>query len=184
MPLTTLMMLTSYMAANNSFLERFKTSFSFFKTSIANAFPVSESTLRRAVVPSGLPFLQLKGNSLWKQNQDTYDSVFDFRTAFETIFRAHVQPFDSNWERLLPVCLNSEQISWFEENLSSKSLPWSEARVQILNFFDTPYQRFMLMAEVGTLRRDSSETTRDYASRYQKLRREAGLEDGTATNWL
>ena len=36
------------------------------------------------------------------------------------------------------------------------------------------------MAEVGTLRQDySSETTREYASRYQKLRREAGLEDGT-----
>lgn len=168
----------AYMAANNS-LEKFKTSFSSFKTSIANAAPVSESTLRRAAVPSGLPFLQLKGDSLWKQNQDAYDSAFDFCTAFETILRAHVQPFDSNWERLLPMCLNSEQISWFEENFSNKSLPWFEARVQILSFFDTPYQKFMLMVEVGTLRQDSSETTREYASRYQKLRREAGLEDGT-----
>ena len=168
----------AYIAANNS-LEKFKASFSSFKTSIANAAPASEFSVRRAVVPSGLPFLQLKGDSIWKQNQDAYDSAFDFCTAFETILRAHVQPFDSNWERLFPMCLNSEQISWFEENLSNKALQWSEAKVQILNFFDTPYRKFMLMAEVGTLRQDSSETTREYASRYQKLRREAGLEDGT-----
>ena len=53
----------AYMAANDSF-EKFKTSFSSLKNSIANAAPVPESTLRRAAVPSGLSFLQLKGDSL------------------------------------------------------------------------------------------------------------------------
>ena len=37
----------------------------------------------------------------------------------------------------------------------------------------------MLMAKVGTFHQDLLETTRKYASCYQKLRREAGLEDGT-----
>ncbi|CEP12660.1 hypothetical protein [Parasitella parasitica] len=168
----------AYMVANES-LEKFKKSLSSFKSSLVVENSVVAPRLQRAVVPSGLPFLQLKGDSVWKQNQDIFDSAFDFCTAFETILRAHVQPFDTNWERLLPMCLNSEQISWFEENLANKLLPWSEARVQILNFFDTPYRKFMLMAEVGALRQDTSETTREYASRYQKLRREAGLEDGT-----
>jgi hypothetical protein len=75
--------------------------------------------------------------------------------------------------------MNNEQISWFEEALLGKSVPWSDARTTLLDHFDTPYRKFLLMTEVGSLCQEKYETNREYASRFQKMRREAGMEDNT-----
>jgi hypothetical protein len=64
-----------------------------------------------AVVPSVLPFLQLKGEDIWKPREEVFDSTHDFCVCFEKVLRAHVQDLNDNWERLLPMCMNKEQIS-------------------------------------------------------------------------
>ena len=164
-------------------LNQLKATLRSFTTSTSSLVSTESSnvttSVSRAVVPSGLPLLQLKGENIWKPKEDVHDSAHDFCVAFETVLRAHIQDFDMNWERLLPMCMNTEQISWCEENLLNRSLNWEDAKVKILDFFDTPFRKFLLMAEVGSMRQGRHESNRDYASRFQKLRREASIEDGT-----
>jgi hypothetical protein len=62
----------------------------------------------RAVVPPGLPFLQLRGENIWKKHE-VFDSAHDFCVCFEKVLRAHLQDFNLNWERLLPMYMNTEQ---------------------------------------------------------------------------
>ncbi|KAL9554154.1 hypothetical protein MBANPS3_002954 [Mucor bainieri] len=134
----------------------------------------------KATVPSEPRFWQLKGEYQWKPKEESFESAYDFCVSFKKVLDAHLLPMDVNWRRLLPMCLNGEQLSWFEEHLANRQLTWDQAKTVILNNFDTPYRKFLLMAQVGSMRQGPQETNREYASRYQKLRREAGIEDGTS----
>ncbi|KAG1537535.1 hypothetical protein G6F46_012782 [Rhizopus delemar] len=49
----------------------------------------------------------------------------------------------------------------------------------ILDHFDTPYRKFLLMVEVGSMCQGTYESNREYSNRFQKMRREAGMEDST-----
>lgn len=59
-----------------------------------------------------------------------------------------------------------------------KNFSWAEAKSMLLDYMDTPYRRFLLMAKVRKMRQDKYESTREYAEEFQKLRREANFEDG------
>ncbi|KAG1536774.1 hypothetical protein G6F49_012918 [Rhizopus delemar] len=133
----------------------------------------------RLVVPNDLPTLQLKGDALWKKKAECYDSAYDFCNTFETVLHAHGQALNSNWERLLPLCMNPEQVSWCREALLEKNLSWKQVRPMILDHFDTPYRKFLLMVEVGSMCQGAYESNREYSNRFQKMRREAGMEDST-----
>ncbi|GAA5806349.1 hypothetical protein HPULCUR_011882 [Helicostylum pulchrum] len=125
---------------------------------------------KSSLVPSSLPFLQLKTDiTLFKKHLEVFDSVYDFCTQFQTVLEAHSLNMDDHWERLLPMSLNKEERSWFDEKLRNKLLSWSEARNKILDHFDTPYRKFLLMVKVWTLKQQASESTRV---------RQAGLHDG------
>ncbi|EIE87344.1 hypothetical protein RO3G_12055 [Rhizopus delemar RA 99-880] len=133
----------------------------------------------RLVVPNDLPTLQLKGDAIWRKKAECYDSAYDFCNTFETVLRAHGQALNSNWERLLPLCMNPEQVSWCREALLEKNLSWKQVRPMILDHFDTPYRKFLLMVEVGSMCQGTYESNREYSNRFQKMRREAGMEDST-----
>ncbi|KAG0749917.1 hypothetical protein G6F62_013369 [Rhizopus arrhizus] len=64
--------------------------------------------LVRLVVPNDLPVLQLRGETLWRKKADPFDSAYDFCNTFETVLHAHGLSLNSNWERLLPLCMNPE----------------------------------------------------------------------------
>lgn len=130
-------------------------------------------------VPDGLPFLQLKTDTVViKKSAEIFDSVYDFCMQFKTILEAHGLSLDENWERLLPMSLNKEQRSWFEEKLKNKNLYWKQAESILLDHYDTPYRKFLLMVKVWKLKQVSGEPVREYSAKFQKLRRQAGLEDG------
>ncbi|KAG1085215.1 hypothetical protein G6F39_012825 [Rhizopus arrhizus] len=133
----------------------------------------------RLVVPNDLPTLQLKGDAIWRKKAECYDSAYDFCNTFETVLRAHGQALNSNWERLLPLCMNPEQVSWCREALLEKGFSWKQVRPMILDHFDTPYRKFLLMVEVGSMCQGTYESNREYSNRFQKMRREAGMEDST-----
>ncbi|KAG1258091.1 hypothetical protein G6F58_012040 [Rhizopus delemar] len=135
--------------------------------------------LVRLVVPNDLPVLQLRGETLWRKKADPFDSAYDFCNTFETVLHAHGLSLNSNWERLLPLCMNPEQVSWCREALMDKRYTWKEVRPIVLDHFDTPYRKFLLMVEVGSMRQAPYESNREYSNRFQKMRREAGMEDGT-----
>ncbi|GAA5806605.1 hypothetical protein HPULCUR_012145, partial [Helicostylum pulchrum] len=154
-----------------------KTAFSIFK-SIHNPVKMQDDK-KFSLVPSSLPFLQLKTDIvLYKKNHEVFDSVYDFCTQFQTVLEAHSLSMNDHWERLLPMSLNKEERSWFDEKLRNKAFSWSEARNKILDHFDTPYRKFLLMVKVWSLKQQAGESTRSYAAKFQNLRRQADLHDG------
>lgn len=78
----------------------------------------------------------------------------------------------------MPLSLSNVHYSWYTDKLMGKQLSWFEAKTILLDYMDTPYRRFLLMAKVGAMRQRRNETTRGYAEAFQKLRREANFEDG------
>jgi hypothetical protein len=75
--------------------------------------------------------------------------------------------------------MNPEQISWCGEALMNKRYIWKEVRPIVLDQCDTPYRKFLLMVEVGSMRQAPYESNREYSNRFQRVRREVGMEDGT-----
>lgn len=137
------------------------------------------SSNESTVVPPKLPALQLKSDSeSWKPDGESFESVLDFCISFEKVLRAHSLGFDHNWERLLPLCLNNTTNSWCTDKLLGKQFSWEKAKSMLLDHFDTPYRKFLLLVEVGSLKQGKNESTRSYSERFQKLRRQAGFEDG------
>lgn len=140
---------------------------------------VLKTSSPKALVPPSLPYLQLASDSSPpKKNTEVFDSVFDFCKKFKTVLEAHTLEPDFHWERLLPICLNKEDQSWFEEKLKNKNLYWKQAESFILDHLETPYRRFLLMAKVGRMTQGKYESTKSYAAKYQRMRREAELPDG------
>ncbi|KAG0978759.1 hypothetical protein G6F26_012107 [Rhizopus arrhizus] len=75
--------------------------------------------------------------------------------------------------------MNPGQISWCGEALMNKRCIWKEVRPIVLDQCDTPYRKFLLMVEVGSMRQAPYESNREYSNRFQRMRRETGMEDGT-----
>jgi hypothetical protein len=73
--------------------------------------------------------------------------------------------------------MNIEERSWFDERLRNKLLSWFEARNKILDHFDTPYLKFLLIVKLWTLEQQAGESTRVFSSKFQNLRRQADLHD-------
>lgn len=138
-----------------------------------------EPTRNATRVPDGLPFLQLKTDTVVsKKNAEVFDSVYDFCMQFKTILEAHGLLLDENWERLLPMSMNKEDRSWFEEKLKNKNYYWRQAETLLMDHFDTPYRKFLMMVKVWKMKQAPGESVREYAAKFQKLRRQAGLTDG------
>ncbi|KAG2191345.1 hypothetical protein INT47_005859, partial [Mucor saturninus] len=130
-------------------------------------------------VPDSLPYLQLRTDTvIWKKNAEIFESVYDFCMQFKTVLEAHGLSLDESWERLLPMSMNKEDRSWFAEALKKKQLNWSQAENILMDHFDTPYRKFLMMVKVWKLKQAPGEPVREYATKFQKLRRQAGLEDG------
>ncbi|OAD67613.1 hypothetical protein PHYBLDRAFT_173945 [Phycomyces blakesleeanus NRRL 1555(-)] len=127
----------------------------------ANAPPAILEDKKSMVVPSNLPFLQLCTETRVKQNRDVFDSVYDFCQEFTMVLESHSLSLDSCWERLLPICLNKEERSWFEDKLKGKA-----------------YKRFLNMGRVWKMMQKKGESVRAFGAKFQTARRQASLEDG------
>ena len=133
---------------------------------------------KSVLVPANLPYLQLTSDVVIKSNKDSFDSVYDFCQEFVTILEAHSLSLDDHWERLLPMCLGKEDRSWFEDKLKNKALNWKMAEGKLLDKYDTPFRKFLNMGRVWSMKQKAGESARAFGSKFQKHRRQAGLEDG------
>ncbi|KAG2214279.1 hypothetical protein INT47_000835, partial [Mucor saturninus] len=130
-------------------------------------------------VPSGLPFLQLVTDAICeKLHLPKFDSVYDFCQEFTTVLKAHSLSHDGHWKRLLPSCSNKDTQSWFEDKLAELSLNWKAGESELLDYYDTPYRKFLNMNRVWSMKQGASEFVRSFGAKFQKLRRQACLEDG------
>ncbi|OAD68283.1 hypothetical protein PHYBLDRAFT_173289 [Phycomyces blakesleeanus NRRL 1555(-)] len=134
---------------------------------------------RSTLVPSNLPFLQLRSEGpLVKANRDVFDLVYDFCQEFTTVLEAHSLSLDSCWERLLPTCLNKEERSWFENKLKGKAYNWKKAESILLDHYDMPFRKFLNMGRVWCMKQGKGESARSFGAKFQKFRRQASLDDG------
>lgn len=145
----------------------------------SNTPAVAPSDKKSMLVPGNLPFLQLKSDPHQeKANREVFDSVYDFCQEFTTVLEAHALSLDASWERLLPMCLNKEERSWFEDKLKGKSLGWKVAESALLDHYDTPFRKFLNMGRVWSMKQGANESARSFGAKFQKFRRQATLEDG------
>ncbi|OAD67126.1 hypothetical protein PHYBLDRAFT_174509 [Phycomyces blakesleeanus NRRL 1555(-)] len=134
---------------------------------------------RSTLVPSNLPFLQLRSEGpLVKANRYVFDSVYDFCQEFTTVLEAHSLSLDSCWERLLPTCLNKEERSWFEDKLKGKAYNWKKAESILLNYYDMPFHKFLNMGRVWCMKQGKGESARSFGAKFQKFRCQTSLDDG------
>ena len=94
------------------------------------------------------------------------------------MLKAHSLSLDSHWKRLLPSCLNKDTQSWFEDKLAESSLNWKAGESELLDYYDTPLRKFLNMGRVWSMKQGASESVRSFGAKFQKLRRQACLEDG------
>ncbi|KAG2191768.1 hypothetical protein INT47_010343, partial [Mucor saturninus] len=147
------------------------------KMSNARDVPVVEE--KNSFVPPGLPFLQLVTDAVCeKPHLPKFDSVYDFCQEFTTVLKAHSLSLDAHWKRLLPSCLNKDTQSWFEDKLAEASLNWKAGESELLDYYDTPMRKFLNMGRVWSMKQGANESVRTFGAKFQKLRRQACLEDG------
>ncbi|OAD78113.1 hypothetical protein PHYBLDRAFT_141978 [Phycomyces blakesleeanus NRRL 1555(-)] len=144
----------------------------------ANAPPAILEDKKSMVVPSNLPFLQLCTETRVKHNRDVFDSVYDFCQEFTMVLESYSLSLDLCWKRLLPICLNKEERSWFEDKLKGKAYKWKKTEGILLDHYDTPFRRFLNMGRVWKMMQKKGESVRAFGAKFQTARRQASLENG------
>ncbi|KAG0182532.1 hypothetical protein DFQ28_001985, partial [Apophysomyces sp. BC1034] len=142
-----------------------------------HANPASPS--RQQVVPHNLPKFQLTEQEIWSKGNAVFNSTHDFLHTFEIQLEAYSLDSDAHWRRLLPLCLNMKQDSWFANKLFKQQLSWEQAKKQIMEKYDSPLRKFQLMVYVSSLYQGQHEQIGEYTDKFQKLCCEAGIEDNT-----
>ncbi|KAG1075537.1 hypothetical protein G6F42_025606 [Rhizopus arrhizus] len=86
------------------------------------------------VIPPDLPTWQWQGN-IWRKEAEAHDSVEDLLDTFALIVESNGLSVDSSWSRLVPIKMNRDQRSWFNEVLKGRNLVWSEVRKIIVKTY-------------------------------------------------
>ncbi|KAG2202040.1 hypothetical protein INT47_006232, partial [Mucor saturninus] len=121
------------------------------KLSNAREVPVVEE--KNSFVPPGLPFLQLVTDAICE--------------------KPHLPKFDSSLETLAPFLFEQGYTK-----LAESSLNWKAGESELLNYYDTPLRKFLNMGRVWSMKQGASKSVRSSGAKFQKLRRQACLEDG------
>lgn len=78
-------------------------------------------------VPKNLPFIQWE-SFVRDDREYVYQDVHDALARFEVVLKAYNMDLNSEWERLLPVCLPRDLGDWLSEFYEANdglSVPWS-----------------------------------------------------------
>ncbi|KAG1537752.1 hypothetical protein G6F49_012718 [Rhizopus delemar] len=134
------------------------------------------------VIPPDLPIWQWQGN-VWKKKADVHDSVEDLLDTFALIVESNGLPIDSSWSRLVPIKMNRDQRSWFNEVLKGRNLAWSEVRKIIVKTYAAQdvAQELEYMDQLLTLKMAAAESIEAFTDRFQRIRRAAKWDDDIKT---
>ncbi|KAG0188414.1 hypothetical protein DFQ28_004902 [Apophysomyces sp. BC1034] len=78
--------------------------------------------------PINLPLFQWHGIPIQDKTKTVFENALDFTAYFEVILKGNGLPLDETWECLLPMCLSSYQLVWFQKQLAEKNLTWHQAK--------------------------------------------------------
>ncbi|KAG1318289.1 hypothetical protein G6F62_012434 [Rhizopus arrhizus] len=134
------------------------------------------------IIPSDLPVWQWRGN-VWKKDADIHDSVEDLLDTFSLIVESNGLSADASWSRLVPIKMNRDQRSWFNEVLKGRDLTWSEVRKIIVKTYATQdvAQELEHMDQLLSLKMLSTESIESFTDRFQRIRRAAKWDDDIKT---
>ncbi|KAJ8651495.1 hypothetical protein O0I10_012949 [Lichtheimia ornata] len=136
----------------------------------------------RPVVPQDLPTMQWTGN-VHDKNKLVFGSVEQCLNRFEDVVGSYNQDMDEAWGRLLPRMLSPEQRSWYDDNLRPYvHLPWSFARKTLIKKYGIHdgERQSQAMFDLLHMAMGTNESVEYYTDRFNKTRREAGLDDNLA----
>lgn len=100
----------------------------------------------------------------------------EFTSKFTKVLQAHRLPLDSNWSRLLPLCLEQQDAEWVAENLSQVTR-WQDAMERFMEHYAHPLRRTIKVRELWSAKQRKTESLRQYCDRFQKLMRECYVKD-------
>ena len=134
------------------------------------------------IIPPDLPIWQWRGN-IWRKDADVHDSVEDLLDTFSLIIESNGLSVDSSWSRLVPIKMNRDQRSWFNEVLKGRSLTWSEVRKIIVKTYAAQdvAQELEYMDQLLSLKMLSTESIEAFTDRFQRIRRAAKWDDDIRT---
>ncbi|KAI7898670.1 uncharacterized protein BX663DRAFT_580587, partial [Cokeromyces recurvatus] len=95
------------------------------KPFIPSSTQITPSPRDSHLIPTDLPFWQWQGN-VWKKDSDIQGSVEDLLDTFALVVDSNGLSLDHSWGRLMPIRMNRDQRSWFNETLKGRSLTWKE----------------------------------------------------------
>lgn len=137
---------------------------------------------RSLIDQNQLLFLQLQDDSTKvekRSNKRMYRTTREFCDDFESMLIENKLNFSTDWERVLPLCLNNQDNKWFQEELANKNYQWKDVRQLLIDQKRTGWTRMVMMMEVCNFRQSKTESVRSYANKYQKRCKEAHIKDGT-----
>ncbi|KAG1143424.1 hypothetical protein G6F37_012470 [Rhizopus arrhizus] len=134
------------------------------------------------IIPPDLPVWQWSGN-IWRKDADVHDSVEDLLDTFSLIIESNGLSVDSSWSRLVPIKMNRDQRSWFNEVLKGRNLTWSEVRKIIVKTYAAQdvAQELEYMDQLLSLKMLSTESIEAFTDRFQRIRRAAKWDDDIRT---
>ncbi|KAG1585905.1 hypothetical protein G6F47_011373 [Rhizopus delemar] len=133
-------------------------------------------------IPNDLPTWQWVGN-VWRMDVKDHDSVEDLLDTFALIVSSNGLAIDQHWMRLVPIKMNRDQKSWFNEVLKGRSLNWDEARSITVNTYATQdvAQTLNNIDQLLTIKMQQNESIKAFPDRCQRIRRAAKWQDDIRT---
>ncbi|KAG1140826.1 hypothetical protein G6F37_012916 [Rhizopus arrhizus] len=116
-------------------------------------------------------------------NDATFSSVEDLLDTFSLIIESNGLSVDASWSRLIPIKMNRDQRSWFNEVLKGRSLTWSEVRKIIIKTYAAQdvAQELEHMDQLLSLKMESMESIEAFTDKFQRIRRAAKWDDDIKT---
>ncbi|KAG1370370.1 hypothetical protein G6F61_012093 [Rhizopus arrhizus] len=107
----------------------------------------------------------------------------DLLDTFSLIIESNGLSVDSSWSRLVPIKMNRDQRSWFNEVLKGRNLTWSEVRKIIVKTYAAQdvAQELEYMDQLLSLKMLSTESIEAFTDRFQRIRRAAKWDDDIRT---
>ncbi len=109
-----------------------------------------------------------------------------FGLRFSLIVSSNGLAIDQHWMRLVPIKMNRDQRSWFNEVLKGRSLNWNEARSIVINTNATQdvAQTLNNIDQLLTIKMQQNESIEAFTDRFQRTRRAAKWQDDIRTATL
>jgi hypothetical protein len=103
--------------------------------------------------------------------------------SFSVIIESNGHNLDNNWARLIPIKMNRDQQSWFNESFKGRNLTWLEVRKIIIKTYAAQdvAQELDHMDRLLSLKMILAESVEAFTDRFQRIRRAAKWEDDIRT---